>query len=81
MYLRMVTPDEITGNLRSTHLDPLYFKHNLGVCKHVFNNSFFPRTYMAWNRLPVEIKIIEKYESFQVKLKEYLWEILLEKPD
>ena len=80
-YLRLVTLEEIKHGLRYTHLDPLCFKHELGLCKQVFNNSFFPRTYMAWNRLPLEIKMIEKYELFQIKLKQHLWITLREKPD
>ena len=81
-YIRFVSPDEIINNrLRSTHLDPLCFKHDLGPCKQIFDNSFFPRSFMAWNRLPLEIKMIEKYELFQLKLKDHLWTTLMEKPD
>ena len=81
MYLRLITRNELENNLRSTHLDPLCFKHELGPCKEVFNNSFFPRTYMTWNRLPLEIKMLENYETFQLKLKQHLWVTLLERPD
>ena len=80
-YLRMVTPEEVESNLRSTHLDPLCFKHDLGLCKQVFDHSFFPRTYMAWNRLPLEIKVIENYDLYKLKLKQYIWITLKEKPD
>ena len=80
-YLRMVTPDEIVGKLRTSHLDPLCFKHDLGVCKQMFDNSFFSRTYMYWNRLPLEIKMADSYDLFQLKLKEHIWKMLMEKPD
>ena len=80
-YIRLVTMEEIESRLRHSHLDPLCFKHDLGPCKQVFNNSFFPRTYMAWNWLPIEIKMIENYDTFQSKLKEHLWTTLREKPD
>ena len=80
-YLRMVTPDEIVGKLRTSHLDPLCFKHDLGVCKQMFDNSFFSRTYMYWNRLPLEIKMADSYDLFQLQLKEHIWEMLMEKPD
>ena len=81
-YLRLVTETEIvTNRLRSTRLDPLCFKHELGPCKEVFNNSFFPRSYIAWNRLPLEIKMLESYEAFQLTLKQHLWDTLLERPD
>ena len=39
-YLRLVTLDENRNGLRYTHLDPICFKHELGPCKQVFNNSF-----------------------------------------
>ena len=77
-YLRFVNPDEINNRLRRNHLDPICFKHDLGPCKQVFDNSFFPRSSMAWNRLPIEIKIIEKYELFQLKLQDHLWTTLME---
>ena len=81
-YLRLVTRTEIvTHRLRSTRLDPLCFKHDFGPCKEVFNNSFFPRSYIAWNRLPLEIKMLESYEAFQLTLKQHLWDTLLERPD
>lgn len=36
---------------------------------------------MTWNRLPLEIKMLENYETFQLKLKQHLWVTLLEIPD
>ena len=80
-YIRLVTMEEIESRLRHTPLDPLCLKPDLGPCKQVFNNSFFPCTYMAWNWLPIEIKMIENYDTFQIKLKEHLWTTLREKPE
>ena len=79
-YIRLVSPEDTRG-LRSSHLDPLCFKHDLGPCKQSFSNSFFPRVFMAWNRLPLEIRLVEGFELFKLRLKEHLWTVLMEKPD
>ena len=47
----------------------------------VLTNSFFYRTYIQWNNLPLEIKIIEKYEEFKLELEMHLWESILEDED
>ena len=36
---------------------------------------------MAWNRLPLDVKMAESYEKFQLKLKEHIWISLKEKQD
>ena len=43
----------------------------------VLTNSFFYRTHLQWNNLPLENRIIENYEVFKTKLEEYLWESIL----
>ena len=40
----------------------------------VFTNSFFFRTHILWNILPLQIKIIESYELFKKELEGYLWD-------
>ena len=32
-------------------------------------------------RLPLEIKMADSYDLFQLQLKEHIWEMLMEKPD
>ena len=44
----------------------------------VFKNSFFFRTHILWNMLPLQIKIIENYELFKIKLEGFLWDGILE---
>ena len=40
----------------------------------VFKNSFFFRTHILWNMLPLQIKIVENYELFKKELEGYLWD-------
>ena len=40
----------------------------------VFRNSFFYKTHLQWNNLPLELRVIEEHEKFSSELKEYLWE-------
>ena len=44
----------------------------------VFKNSFFFRTHILWNILPLQIKIIESYELFKKELEGYLWDGILD---
>ena len=44
----------------------------------VFKNSFFYRTHILWNILPLQIKIIESYEIFKKELEGYLWDGILD---
>ena len=43
----------------------------------VLTTSFFYRTHMQWNNLPLEVKIIENYEEFKIKLEEHLWDYIM----
>ena len=45
----------------------------------VFSNSYFYRTHYEWNNLPLELKIIEQYDSFMEKLKDHMWESVLDR--
>ena len=46
-----------------------------------FKNSYFYRVHLEWNKLPLELRIIEDYDSFQINLKEHIWELIVERPD
>ena len=35
----------------------------------VFKDSFFYKTHILWNMLPLQIKIVENYELFKKNLK------------
>ena len=43
----------------------------------VFRSSYFYKTHMQWNNLPLNIRMIENCDKFKNELKEYLWEELL----
>ena len=45
----------------------------------VNDNTFFIRTYNEWNKLPLLIRIEESPNLFEIKLKNYIWELLREK--
>ena len=47
----------------------------------VFANSYFYKTHIQWNNLPLELKIIEENEKFSTRLKDYLWESISMNPD
>ena len=44
----------------------------------VFKNSYFWRTHIQWNNLPLEVKVIDNYETFKIKLETHLWDMVLE---
>ena len=43
----------------------------------VFYNSYFYKTHIQWNNLPLYIRMIEDSNAFKIKLREHLWENLL----
>ena len=53
--------------------DRLKLKCKITPRVNAFSQSFFPRTYLTWNKLPYDIRIIETPELFKTKLKEHLW--------
>ena len=38
-----------------------------------FSNSFFYRSHLAWNRLPLDIRDTVNQVQFRIKLADYLW--------
>ena len=36
------------------------------------------KTHIQWNNLPIELKILDNYDKFKIKLEEHLWESILE---
>ena len=76
------------SRLRSTHLDPLslvskitpkicakYHEKSISgtECK-IFENSYFYRSHLSWNKLPLEIRETTIHCSFKTKLRKYLWD-------
>ena len=39
--------------------------------------SFFYKIHIQWNNLPLEVKIIENYDTFKIKLEEHLWDNIM----
>ena len=76
-YLRQVTSEDLT-RLRSDHRDTTQLICEIEERLDVFKDSFFNRTYIYWNRLPVNLRKEPDIDEFQVKLREYLWTMLLD---
>ena len=69
-----------TGNrrLRSCHLDRLSFVSTItpkGNTCSLLKKSFFYRTHLLWNSLPLDIKEIVSPNLFKDRLVQYLWNI------
>ena len=47
----------------------------------VFSNSYFYKTHTQWNKLPLEIRIIEDHEKFKAQLEQHLWDSITELED
>ena len=75
------------SNLRSSHLDSRSYvssviPRNLNTLstlssnlssKRGFSNSYFYRTHLAWNRLPLALRETVSPDMFRVKLLEHIW--------
>ena len=64
--------------LRSSHLDRLSYESTVlprRNSSNALNRSFFYRTHMYWNSLPLEIREIRSHEIFKREVKNYLWKM------
>ena len=64
--------------LRSSHLDRLSYESSVlprRNSSNALNRSFFYRTHMYWNSLPLEIREIRSHEIFKREVKDYLWKM------
>ena len=43
-----------------------------------FANSYFYRTHLLWNKIPIEIRMIDSHNEFKTKLKAHMWDKLQE---
>ena len=59
---------------RNQDSDPNYGQN----CLQEFEHSYFYRTHLQWNKLPLDLRVIEQYQSFQIELNKYLWNNLME---
>ena len=68
------------NRLRSSHLDELSY-----VCSIIpsssdankLQKSFFYRTFMIWNSIPLKIRKLGSISEFRSKLEDHLWSSLL----
>ena len=82
-----ITFFESPTRLRSSHLDnrclvssirPRRTPVNLAQesSRSVFENSFFYRTHLKWNELPLELREITSPSTFKEHVIRYLWDTL-----
>ena len=64
---------------RLNRLDSTSFKCVIGAKTNSFKGSFFFRTHIEWNHLPVSIRELSS-NDFQTGLKQHLWEVILDPP-
>ena len=68
------------SRLRSCHLDELCLVSDIKPRTNVrspLQKSFFYRTHLLWNNIPLELRRIEHYQQFRSKLSKYLWDLIM----
>ena len=68
-----------TTRLRSTHLDHLSLVSTITPRRNSFKileKSFFCRTHILWNSIPLEIREIDSSLLFRLRLESHLWDSL-----
>ena len=78
-YIHPISEDQL-GRLRSTQKDRSYLVCDTEEKLEVFKDSFFNRSRINWNGLPVALRSTDCYATFQNNLNVYIWQILLEAP-
>ena len=69
-------------NMRNTRNDKLSLKCVNELNSNTYRNSYFFRTVLEWNRLPLELKANDSLTQFENDLKSHLWKIALDlEPD
>ena len=43
----------------------------------ILEKSFFYRTHMIWNSVPLEIRKLESLSEFRCKIETHLWDLIL----
>ena len=69
------------SRLRFCHLDTLSLVCDIiprttasqDTTTNAFANSFFYRTHLSWNKLPMDIRTIDSPDEFKSKLKAHMW--------
>ncbi len=68
------------SRLRSSHLDSLSIVNQLNtdnINPTYLNKSFFFRTYLTWNNLPLEIRQIVNPSTFKKEVTKHMWKLIL----
>ena len=55
--------------------DRLKIKCTISPRVNAFKNSFFYRSHLEWNMLPLDLRQIENPELFKPRLEKYLWQV------
>ena len=69
------------SRLRSCHLDRLSYVSSIiprGISNNNLNKSFFYRSHLLWNNIPLEIKEIRSVHEFKSSITKYLWRLVSE---
>ena len=63
--------------LRSTHLDHLSIVSTVPTTRRGFTHTYFYRTHLLWNRIPLSIREIIRPSEFKIKIVELIWKELV----
>ena len=68
-----------SGNsrLRSSHLDHLSVISDVSPLRRGYSNSYFYRSHLSWNRLPLSIRETVRPGAFKMELLKYIWSNLV----
>ena len=73
------TNNDVTYFQRQTRTfnnsDRLKLKCTITPRVNAFKNSFFYRSHLEWNMLPLDVRLIEKSELFKSRLEKHLWQV------
>ena len=68
------------NKLRNNHFDELSLKSVVEAKCHSFRSSFFFRTHLLWNDLPLSLKQENTVSVFETNLKAHFWDLIMD-PD
>ena len=66
------------SSMRANQLDKLSLKCSIQASSPAFKSSFFFRTHLLWNVLPLGIKEASTPGEFESKLKHHMWDVILD---
>ena len=55
--------------------DRLKVKCTISPRVNAFKNSFFYRSHLEWNNLPLDLRQIDKPDLFKSRLEKHLWQV------